>query len=230
MIIVALVSLLIGLGFWQLRRADQKQLILDQQAHQLVRPAIQMHPKTTLLATVRYMPVFMDGMFDCDHQILIDNKIFNRKPGFYVITPFRSSQNNQSILVNRGWIPMKVDRKPDLQYRECLTDILRLHGIANSFPGLGFHFSGSYDSITNNWPQIVLELDAEKLSKDLNYEVVDYLILMDPAMKGGFKRQWSFVPNILPKKHIAYAVQWFGLAISLMVLSFWILRKNKNDN
>ena len=222
-ILLILIGILIGLGFWQLQRANEKQLLMDQQTDQLSRAPVQLLLDDDRLSELHFQLVNIRGNFDCEHQILLDNKILRGKPGFHVITAFRSSIASKSILVNRGWIPMHANRQPDLQYQNCPDQVFQLQGVINNFPSLGYRFSGSTDSTTENWPMILLELDAEKLSSALNYSIVEYLLLMDPKLNGGFVRNWSFVPNILPEKHVAYAVQWFGLAITLICISFWRL-------
>jgi surfeit locus 1 family protein len=225
---VALFCALVGLGFWQLQRADEKQLFLDQQAEQFSHSPIQLQLDSgDRLEKMRFQPVYLHGQFDCDHQILLDNKTHNGKPGFHVITAFRPSTATQSILVNRGWIAMNAKREPDQQYQDCPSQTFKLQGIINDFPGLGYHFSGSTESVSNDWPLILLELDAKKLAIALNYPIVNYLLLMDKKMETGFLREWSFAPNILPEKHIAYAVQWFGLAMTLLCMSLWRLWRNK---
>ncbi len=227
LLFVILISVLVGLGFWQLQRADEKQLFLDQQANQLARTPVQLQLNSDHFEKMRFQPVYLHGQFDCEHQILLDNKILNGKPGFHVITAFRPNTTTQSILVNRGWVSMNANRQPDQQYQNCPRQVLQLQGIVNDFPGLGYHFSGSTESATHNWPLILLELDAEKVASALNYPIVDYLLLMDKKLEAGFVRDWSFAPSILPEKHIAYAVQWFGLAITLLSMSLWRLWRNK---
>ncbi|MEE9346151.1 MAG: SURF1 family protein [Methylococcales bacterium] len=226
---LVLVCVLTGLGFWQLQRADEKQLLMDQQADQLSRAPAQLQVDSDHLAMRRFQPVYISGQFDCQHQLLLDNKMLKGKPGFHVITAFHPSTAIKSILVNRGWIPMHANREPDQQYQDCPDQLYQLQGVINNFPGLGYHFSGSTQSTTENWPLILLELDAEVLSAALNYPVVDYLLLMDPKLEAGFVRDWSFTPNILPEKHVAYAVQWFALAITLICISLWRLWRNNND-
>lgn len=227
---VALICLLVSLGFWQLHRADEKQLYLDQQAVQLFHTPVQLQLDSDRLENMRFQPVYMHGQFGCDHQLLLDNKTRNGKPGFHVITAFRSSTANQSILVNRGWVAMNAKRQPDQQYQDCPRQAFELQGIINDFPGLGYHFAGSTESATNDWPLILLALDAKTISTALNYPVVDYLLLMDKKLEAGFVRDWTFAPSILPEKHIAYAVQWFGLAITLLCISLWRLWRTNNDN
>jgi surfeit locus 1 family protein len=46
-------------------------------------------------------------------------------------------------------------------------------------------------------------------------------------MEEGYSRDWKKKSVMLPEKHIAYAVQWFGLAITLTVLFIGFNKKNK---
>jgi surfeit locus 1 family protein len=45
------------------------------------------------------------------------------------------------------------------------------------------------------------------------------LVLLDPGEPDGYVRQWS-APGFPPMRHIAYAVQWFALALTLLVIYF----------
>jgi surfeit locus 1 family protein len=46
-------------------------------------------------------------------------------------------------------------------------------------------------------------------------------------MGEGYWREWRKNTVIPPEKHIAYAVQWFGLAITLTILFIWFGTKRK---
>jgi cytochrome oxidase assembly protein ShyY1 len=43
------------------------------------------------------------------------------------------------------------------------------------------------------------------------------VLLLDPRDPDGFRREWA-APGFPPMRHIAYAVQWFGLALALSIL------------
>ncbi|HFD12797.1 MAG TPA: SURF1 family protein [Crenotrichaceae bacterium] len=224
-LIAASLCLLVGLGFWQLQRAEQKQVLIAQQLRQFSQGEVELNPDQDDLHKVKYQHVFLQGRFDCDHQILLDNKLDKGRPGFHVITGFRPATATRSILVNRGWIAMDVNRTPVKDYLDCPQEMLQVKGVATGFPELGYHFSGSTDAQTDGWPIVLLELDAEKVSTALAYQVVNYILLMDQSMPGGFIRNWSFTPNISAQKHVAYAVQWFGLAITLGIIVLWKQRR-----
>jgi len=52
---------------------------------------------------------------------------------------------------------------------------------------------------------------------NLDYPIAGYQLLLDPDAADGFARAWQ--PQVMtPEKHIAYAVQWFGLAIALFII------------
>lgn len=54
------------------------------------------------------------------------------------------------------------------------------------------------------------------------------VFLLDDVAPDGFARQWK--PVIMPpSRHIGYAVQWFGLTITLWLLYFFWLRKLRRD-
>jgi len=228
LLVVACIALLIGLGFWQLQRAEQKQLLIDQQNAQFSRPAIELHVDRDRLDAVRFQHVFVRGHFDCARQLLLENKIHKGRPGFHVVTAFHPETAVNAILINRGWVSMDSKRAPAPRYLDCPQGDLSIQGVATGFPGLGFYFSGSTAIQSNAWPKRLLALDAGELSTVLGYPVVDYLLLMDESIPGGFARDWHFAPTISPQKHVAYAVQWFGLALTLCALIFYRWR-NTND-
>lgn len=116
---------------------------------------------------------------------------------------------------------MQPNRQPDAIFHTCPKETVTVEGIATAFPALGFHFESPADGEYNQWPKIELELDADKLSKALGYPVTDFLVLSDPDNKHGFIRNWQFKPAISPQKHRAYAVQWFAMAVVLVIISLW---------
>ena len=82
-----LLILLVGLGFWQLERARQKQVLLDQYEGQ-GEAAIQIDG-AALNSTegLAYRPAQVTGQFDRRHQFLLDNRVYEGVPGYQVLTP-----------------------------------------------------------------------------------------------------------------------------------------------
>ena len=80
-------ALLIGLGIWQLQRADEKQAWFDGYSARISEAPIQITAR--LLGPDRSnFPAEVRGRFDGEGQFLWDNRTHQGQPGFHVITPF----------------------------------------------------------------------------------------------------------------------------------------------
>ena len=103
---IALIALLISLGRWQLRRADEKRVLFDSFAAG-ADATRQIDLGTPHLR--RYQHVDAAGHFDQTRQILIDNMMNGERAGYFVITPFALTGGGW-LLVNRGWVPLGQSR------------------------------------------------------------------------------------------------------------------------
>ncbi len=101
-----LIALLLSLGRWQLRRADEKRQLFDSFAAGTgaTRPIDLETPRLR-----RYQHVEASGHYDQARQILIDNMVNAERAGYFVITPFALSGGGW-VLVNRGWVPLGASR------------------------------------------------------------------------------------------------------------------------
>jgi surfeit locus 1 family protein len=224
-----LMILLCSLGFWQLNRAEQKKLFLQQQQDGINGSELDLNSQMPVdLASFRYRKVRVSGHFDESHQFLIDNQTSMGKVGFLVLTPFLIDGQTQAILVNRGWVALPGERHtlPDIGIHSKVSDV---HGRINFFPAVGIKLKGA-EIPTEGWPAIVQVVDVPLLSSRLNYQLLDYQLDLDPEAPEGYKREWKINTVITPEKHIAYAVQWFGLALTLTGMYFWISSRKSSEH
>ena len=220
------VTLLISLGFWQLGRADEKKVFLEKQKISAEKDIINIK---SVLATIpedlRYRKIELTGEYDEQHQFLIDNQIVNGQAGYFVMTPLKIDGVNKTVLVNRGWVALNKDRQilPKLSVTTLNTT---LKGRINNFPVVGIRLAGA-EIPTEGWPSVVQVVDINILSKKLSVSLLPFQIELNADMNNGYKREWKKSTIMPPEKHIAYAVQWFGLAITLTVLFIWFSIKVK---
>lgn len=223
-----LVTLLCRLGFWQLDRAEQKRQMLLQQQAAMEAGSIDLNQRWIEdVDTVRYRKATIRGHYDRAHQFLIDNQIVDGRSGYFVLTPFFVDDAANAVLINRGWIPLGKDRNvlPDVNFDAKQTQIT---GRINHFPSVGLKLKGA-EIPSDSWPSVVQVVDANVLSEKLDYRVAPYQIELDVSAKEGYKRDWKISVPIPPEKHQAYAVQWFGLALTLTALFIWISIKNRSE-
>ena len=229
LLFIVVFSLLLRLGFWQLSRADEKEMFLTTQAQRLLDKPI---PLAELLKEQdrRYRPVLLKGHYDVNHQLLVDNQINKGKLGGFVMTPFILSDGSGVVLVNRGWVAMDKTRKqlPDVKMATNHSEI-SLVGVINEFPSVGLVLKGA-DEPSKGWPSSVQIINIDKLALKFKYSFYPFQVQLRKDQANGYLRQWKINTRMPPEKHRAYAFQWFALAATLFFLTLWISSKtHKND-
>ena len=166
------------------------------------------------LGTLQFHQVKATGIYDSERQFLLDNRTHMGISGYHVLTPLRLDKES-GILVNRGWVPTG-------QYREILPNITAPEGeidvVGKLFPPPRVFLLGSTGYESEQWPRVVQSVDFQSMEALLGYTLGDGLIMMSPKEKGGYIRAWTPYYGITPKRHQAYALQWFSLAIALLII------------
>jgi surfeit locus 1 family protein len=208
---------LVSLGRWQLHRADEKRALYDAfaQGSRGTRGILTLEADTPALP--RYQPVRATGSYDPGRQVLIDN-ISNAEDqaGYYVITPFELAGGGW-VLVNRGWVPLGASRaaRPSIP---VVGNLRTIRGRADNLPSPGIKM-GVPAPLAPPYPVVAAyptREDVARLLKESNWASVD-VILLDAGEPDGYVRNWA-PPGFPPMRHIGYAVQWFGLALTLAVI------------
>ncbi len=214
---LCLLPLLLALGIWQLKRADEKRAILGLQQQQQSAESLALSAKSPdALDAYLYRPVQATGHYDSSHQFLLDNQVHQGKAGFFVLTPLLLKQEKKAVLVNRGWVALGKTRA-DLPDVSVPQHEITLSGRINRFPRVGLQLAGAKIA-TPGWPSVVQVVDKALLSKQLAYPVFSFQIELDATAAYGFTRAWQQAYVMTPEKHTGYAVQWFLLALTLTVL------------
>ena len=214
---IVLIALLISLGRWQLRRADEKRALFDSfaagadatQAIDLRTPHLR-----------RYQHVGASGHYDPTRQILIDNMVDAERAGYFVITPFALAGGGW-VLVNRGWVPLGASRaeRPAIPVS---SDVRQVRGRADNMPSPGIQM-GTKALLAPPYPVVAAFPSRNEIARLLgepSWTSATDLVLLDPGEPDGYVRDWS-PPGFPPMRHIGYAVQWFALALTLFIL--WVV-------
>ena len=65
-------------------------------------------------------------------------------------------------------------------------------------------------------------MDLDALSADLGLVLAPRILRLDPSLPLGYARDLDVLPNTLPpERHRGYALQWFGLALTTLLLSLY---------
>ena len=212
---IMLIAGLVSLGRWQLRRADEKRVLYDEFA------AGTGSTQTIDGSTARlprYQHVAFKGHYDASRQLLIDNMSNSAgQAGYFVITPFALAGGGW-LLVNRGWVPVGPSRA-----QRPLIDVSNgdreVRGRADNLPRPGIRM-GTAAALAPPYPVVAsfpTSTEIGQLVRVSSWAPAAEVVLLDAGEPDGYLRQWQ-APGFPPIRHIGYAVQWFGLALTLFVI------------
>lgn len=186
----------------------------------------------TALASDRpldYRWVEMAGHYLTDQTFLLDNRWHRRQSGVDVITPFKlaiqnqTAAQNQIILVNRGWIASSTLKQhlPSLRWTQ-LTTVENISGQLHRIPTRQFILG--HNVLHAAWPRRLQKIDRKSLDQQWQASVLPYVLRLSPNLPHGFLREWPVV-QWQPQRHLAYAIQWFGLGLVLIIFYVLISRR-----
>lgn len=224
---VVFVVLFVSLGFWQLDRAAQKKDLLarfaDSGDSSNGGAGMDHMPLDGRLPERPFQPVEARGRYDGQHQILLENIVRDGQVGYFVITPLQQSGEHGQLLVNRGWLPTPERNSGTPLQIDVDEDVRTVRGRAGQLPKVsvrpGDAFEGSAD-----WPRYATYPLLDEVAAQLDTELLPFVLLLDPDQDDGFRRQWQ--PQVSgPMTNYSYAFQWFAMAIAVLVILVWRLRK-----
>jgi surfeit locus 1 family protein len=217
----ALTGLFVGLGLWQLQRAEANQAVLNKLMTTMKQPPATLKDINTP-QDWRFHLATLTGQFDNSRSFLLDNKTNKHRVGYEVYTPFTPDGSDQTFLVDRGFIPANPDRNvlPTIPAIAKTTTILGML----SLPPLGVTLGKVTDIKTTTWPQRIETLQLNNISQTLNANLFPYVLMLAPQSPYAFDMEWKLT-DTTPAQHRLYAAQWFALALTLLLLS---LAMNRN--
>lgn len=211
-----------SLGRWQLGRMGEKQAMLDAVAATLAeRDAVPLSAAADPARARDYDWSAGDGRFVPGPALLLDNQQRNGRPGVRVYRLFQpdagaaGAHGGMPLLVELGWLPLPPTRT--MPRIAPIDGPLRVAGLLVPPPSSGL--AAPTGSGTAHGDRLVTSLDAAWLQATLGVDGLSMRVLkLDPALPLGYPRDLDILPNTLPpEKHLGYAVQWFGLALAVLV-------------
>ncbi len=214
LVLVAIVTM-INLGFWQLRRLDQRQEFnANVEARYDAEPLRLDDALNSVSAPddVEWQPVEASGTYLQDEEFRIVNRSQNGRAGDNIVTPLLLD-DGRILLVNRGFVPLDDDVPHAPIGPVDVTG--RIHpsqerrGVQLSDPAEG--------DLTE-----AQRIDIPRLAQQLPGEVVPvYIDLISSSPDQGGALAPVAAPELGEGNHLSYAVQW--LIFTICVAVGWVL-------
>lgn len=208
-------ALFARLGFWQLERADEKRDMLSKASGALSSRAPK--PLSAIADEARSMEydwVEVEGRFAEAPAVLLDNQQRNGKVGVRAYRVFVLN-DGLPVLVDLGWTALPGDRTLPRVARDADRD--RLAGLMMPPPGQGLNMGAPVRQSDDTLLATTIDLPALRVALKLP-ALAPRVLRPDNDPTLGYARDFDILPNTLPpERHIGYAVQWFGLAITVLI-------------
>ena len=206
--VIFFILVFIALGSWQIIRLNWKNNLISEIENSFKNPPVEL----TQSNQKNYLKIKTSGSVDFEKQIYLYNLNDNGTPGFEVINPILIS--NKNYLINRGWIPFEKKGSQDINIfdERNIIGTLKLQGRKNIF-------KPDNDIKENYW----FSLNRKDILKFTGKEFSSYIIYLDGNYQ--LPKPKKITANI-SNNHKKYAITWFSLAISILLLYLYFRKKN----
>ncbi|HEX8954868.1 MAG TPA: SURF1 family protein [Burkholderiaceae bacterium] len=206
--IVALMTAGIMLGNWQLRRADEKRAIAALLAERGAQAPLAVDARLQDGMAIEYRRVTVQGEFDQDWPLYLDNRPQNGNAGFYVLMPFKIAGSDVHVLVQRGWVAVDPHQRTRIAAPAAPQGLVAIEGIAIRNPGHVLQL-GQAPAVQ---PGAILQnLTVEEFAAASKYTMQPFVIEQTGLSQDGLVRDWP-APSAGIERHLGYAFQWYALA------------------
>ncbi|WP_041816794.1 SURF1 family protein [Rickettsia akari] len=203
--------ILVSLGFWQLSRLKEKKLFLASMQANLTLPAINL---AEIQDNLPYHKVKITGQFLPNKDIYLYGRrsMSSEKDGYYLVTPFKTIED-KVILVARGWFS---NRNKNIITQATNDQPHEIIGV--TMPSEKTRIYLPANDIKN---KVWLTLDLKEASQTLELNLENFYIITEGQDISNLDILLPLSINDLAairNDHLEYALTWFGLAISLIVI------------
>ena len=222
----ALAYVMFSLGQWQLSRAQYKDNLQNKIVERQNKQAVSYNHLPVEAEERQFLPVILEGKYDSERSILLDNRVIDGVVGYDIFTPFIMN-NGTAILVNRGFIPLGSSRQDIPQFSTPQGQLI-VKGLLEKTPAKAAFQSDEFNQV-KQWPGVVQFVDNAALELKLGYQLMDEIMRLDKNEAGGFKH-YQPVINLDSAKNQGYAFQWFAMMAALLILYIVVNTKKRKLN
>ena len=231
-ITVAVFSILVKLGLWQLERAEFKRawdITLSERQNQA---AINFDSLLQVIAehtsnadseqqNLTGYRIAVSASPVSKQVLLLDNQIYMGQVGYLAYQVFQVNASSPHLLVELGFVPADKDRRilPDIS----AISSGRYKLIGRIYQKQTNPLSDHLMAETGN-PMRFQNLNIDELSQLLGYPLLPVVLQPDNVPDLSLPQPWQPIP-LSAQKHQGYALQWFTMAAVFLGLMAWLAHK-----
>lgn len=219
------IGVMIGLGFWQLRRLDERRAVNAAILARRDLPVVDLNTEADPdPAALEYRRTVVRGTFDPAGEVYWRNQEYDGAPGMHVVTPLVLEGGGAAVLVDRGWLPLTGPTEVDGGRFPPPTGLIEVLGLIRNPPRRTSSFS-PYDPVPEPGDAPLKAwfwLDPSLIAGQLATPLLPVVVVADPTAPDAWPRADTTV--VLDEgSHLGYAIQWFSFAAITTVglIAYW---------
>lgn len=232
LLVICAVAVLVRLGIWQLDRLEARRSFNTRVTAQVNAPQLNLNqdPSIPGLDGMEYRKVQVIGEYDHSNQIALRNQYWENQWGVHLVTPLKIQGSQETILVDRGWIPAEQYQSGEWSVFDepgqvTVTGILRKSQDRADFGSRRDPDKQPGEQSQHSWNFV----NIERLSTIMELSLMPAYIQQAPDPT------WTSLPyryqptlDLTEGPHFGYALQWFTFAAILgMGYPFFIQRQER---
>ncbi len=220
------VAFMLFLGSWQVQRLFWKEDLISTRQSRFASVVVA-PPAAADAAAIdqfEFNRVRLEGEFLHDHEMYLGARSLMGHVGYHVITPLRRADDSL-VLVDRGWVPLNY-KDPAPRMAAQIKGPVSLEGVIRA-DGRKSRFTPDNVPQDNFWFYVDLPAMAAYAGLD---PFASWYVEADAAVNpGGFPVGGQSKLD-LPNDHLYYAITWYLLALSLLVVYLVYSTKREGEN
>lgn len=224
-LILALATAFVSLGFWQLRRLDERKRFNETLLSRTSEAVVPFEDLPSDPSVVPYRRITAVGTYETDDEILLVGRSRNTLAGHELVTPLRLDDGS-ILLVDRGWVPLDVD-DPPVDLAAPPEGTLEVTGVL--FPSQERGRFGPRHASTGVLTRMH-RIEIARIAQQLDGIVHPWYLLLEsqqPPTEGTYP-QSLVLPALGEGPHRSYALQWFAFAlIGLATYAAVLIKESK---
>lgn len=206
------------LGQWQYGRSAEKEAMLADAAEVLSsRTPVPLAVAAQADRAERLDWAAGHGRFADAPAFLLDNQRHDGRVGVRAYRVFQPD-DGAPLLVDLGWLPIGAGRA--MPAVPTPDGALEVRGLLAPPPSPGLRVGEGMARAGDDWLLTRVEPAAIARAAGLDGTLAPRVLRLDPALPFGHPRDLALLPNTVPpERHLGYAVQWFGLAATVLLVA-----------
>lgn len=215
-VVLGLVATFISLGFWQLRRLDERRA---DNARITANMGSEPRPLADTLAehgndpaALIYRRVIVEGEFRPSDEVLLTPRSNGRTAGHHVLTPLLTA-DGQGVLIDRGWVPFADDRPPIEDAPPPEGQVTVTGVLLPTVEAARYGAVDGGDTLT-----YLSSADVDLVQPQVDVALQPFSILLQAQEPGGGDLPVPGAPPAVSEgSHESYAWQWFSFTAILLI-------------